>query len=254
MITSIRMLLLALAIAASASTQEVFTVNTVHVRALIEAFQSGDADRIADRISYPLRRPYPLPLIRNKSDLKARFSQVFDRALLTRIATSQVADWTQAGWRGTMLGNGVVWLGEEDRRIVAINQSSPAEAQLRTELIEAARRALHPSVHAFIKPVLEWRTRHYHLRVDDCGNEDYRYAVWKSGQDTKEPPDLVLHGKIDIQGSIGNVSYHFANGEYRYVCEPVQGGSGEVAGSHLYVYHQQEQILDEVVMEDWADH
>ena len=249
---SVGFLLVVLPVAAwTADDQQ---VNVANVKRIIAAFAASDVERIATCIEYPLTRAYPIPKIKTPAEFKARFAEVFAPTIVRQIAASRSDDWTQVGWRGVMFDNGMIWLGNDEQKIAAIHYVSPAEARIRAELIEVARRELHPSLQKFTAPVLEWTTAHYHVRVDACGGEEYRYAAWKRGQKTTDQPEIVLRkGKRDIQGSMGTTSYVFVHGDYRYVCAPPQGGSNEVVGSHLVVYRGDKRLLDEVVIEDLAD-
>lgn len=81
------------------------------VQALIDAAKAGDRQAIAEQISYPLQREYPLPDVQNPQQLLTRFQQVFDSKLLSQIANSTTeSNWETMGWRGIMLDHGSVWL------------------------------------------------------------------------------------------------------------------------------------------------
>ena len=75
---------------------------------VIELFKSNNVDKIADIISFPLDRQYPIPSIKNKNEFTKRFSEVFDKILIDKIANSKIEQWSEVGWRGIMLDDGVV--------------------------------------------------------------------------------------------------------------------------------------------------
>lgn len=219
------------------------------VQGLIDAAKANDLEAIAKRVAYPLKREYPIPAIQNTQEMIARFDQVFDPKLLEQIAHSKIeADWQTMGWRGIMLGSGVVWL-DFDGKIIAINYQTPVEAKLKAELIAKQQTALHPSVSEFVSPALSWETAKFTIRVDDMGNSQYRYAAWAKGKSLSDKPDLVLNkGKLVFDGSGGNHSYQFRSGPYQYYCYvTVLGGSDSPLGE-LVVFKNDQEILTQAVI------
>ena len=72
------------------------------------------------------------------------------------------------------------------------------------------RKRLHPSLHQFIYPGLEWKTKNYTIRVDEVQDREYRYAAWFKGQSTLDQPYLILEGgTYHAEGSGGNHHYKF---------------------------------------------
>ena len=219
------------------------------VQGLIDAAKANDLEALAKRVAYPLKREYPIPAIQNTQEMIARFDQVFDPKLLEQIAHSKIeADWQTMGWRGIMLGSGVVWL-DFDGKIIAINYQTPVEAKLKAELIAKQQTALHSSVSEFVSPALSWETAKFTIRVDDMGNSQYRYAAWAKGKALSEKPDLVLNkGKLVFDGSGGNHSYQFRSGPYQYYCYvTVLGGSDSPLGE-LVVFKNDQEILTQAVI------
>ena len=51
---------------------------------------------------------------KNKNEFNKRFSEVFDKILIDKIANSKIEQWSEAGWRGIMLDNGVLWMANSD--------------------------------------------------------------------------------------------------------------------------------------------
>ncbi|MGI2182818.1 hypothetical protein ACRN9F_11295 [Shewanella oncorhynchi] len=219
------------------------------VQGLIDAAKANDLEALAKRVAYPLKREYPIPAIQNTQEMIARFDQVFDPKLLEQIAHSKIeADWQTMGWRGIMLGSGVVWL-DFDGKIIAINYQTLVEAKLKAELIAKQQTELHPSVSEFVSPALSWETAKFTIRVDDMGNSQYRYAAWAKGKALSEKPDLVLNkGKLVFDGSGGNHSYQFRSGPYQYYCYvTVLGGSDSPLGE-LVVFKNDQEILTQAVI------
>jgi hypothetical protein len=187
------------------------------VASLIRAFATDDRAAIAKRVRYPLRRDYPVPPVKDPADLLSRFDQVFDAPLRGLIAHSSAAkDWDQVGWRGIMLGDGIVWIDDEGQ-VIAVNGQSQAEKELERSLIEKDRAGLHLSLRRFLKPVLACGTDRYRIRIDAMGDNaaGYRYAVWPKAKAQSEKPDLVLEqGACEFEGSGGNHRFSFKNGAY----------------------------------------
>lgn len=219
------------------------------VQGLIDAAKANDLEAIAKRVAYPLKREYPIPAIQNTQEMVARFNQVFDPQLLEQIANSKVeADWQTMGWRGIMLGSGVVWL-DFDGKIIAINAQTSAEAALKAEFIAKKKTALHASVSEFVSPELTWETAKFTIRVDNMGNSQYRYAAWAKGKPLSEKPDLVLNkGKLVFDGSGGNHSYQFRSGPYQYHCYVTVLGTSDSPPGELVVYKNDQEILKQTVI------
>ncbi|GIU26717.1 hypothetical protein TUM4637_13430 [Shewanella hafniensis] len=219
------------------------------VQGLIDAAKANDPEAIAKRVAYPLKREYPIPAIQNTQEMIARFDQVFDPNLLEQIAHSKIeADWQTMGWRGIMLGSGVVWL-DFDGKIIAINYQTPVEAKLKAELIAKQQTGLHASVREFVSPELTWETAKFTIRVDNMGNNQYRYAAWAKGKSLSEKPDLVLNkGKLVLDGSGGNHSFQFRSGPYQYHCYVTVLGTSDSPPGELVVYKNDQEILKQAVI------
>ena len=221
---------------------------TAPIEKVVHAFKSGDVERIASLVSYPLERPYPLPPIDGPKDFRARYKQVFDDALIERIAHSNPSkDWSDMGWRGIMFGDGVMWL-DDAGRITAVNNSSTAGKRALAKAIRAQKRTLNPSLRHFTKPVLDWETKSYRIRIDEVADGVYRYAAWKRGQSTQAKPSLVLgKGALTWDGNGGNHHFTFLHGRYRYVCNVVEIGTAESTDT-LDVYDGDRLLLEQPVL------
>ncbi|MCP4484232.1 MAG: hypothetical protein GY823_06690 [Flavobacteriaceae bacterium] len=205
-------------------TQISFAEESKHakvVKPLIEAFKVNDRSAISKMITYPLSRKVPLPSIKNESEFISRFDQVFDVNLVNTIVNSDPEkDWSAMGWRG-----------------------------IRNKLINKQKKSLHKSVANFKKPILEWHTKSFHIRIDDVGNNNFRYASWSINKLTTEKPDLVLlNGKITFEGSGGNHHYVFKNGEYVYRCYVSVIGNDTSPPGNLDVFKSDETLLSQPVI------
>jgi hypothetical protein len=64
-----------------------------------------------------------LPMVKTRAEFVKRHDEIFDKKLIEMISTSNPeSDWSEVGWRGTMLFNGVLWL--YDGRLLAVNYQS----------------------------------------------------------------------------------------------------------------------------------
>lgn len=187
------------------------------IQKLIELFKKADIEGISNKISYPLDRDYPIPSISNKEEFIKRFHEVFDQKLIDNIAQSHISQWTEVGWRGIMLDNGVVWMSFQPGFISAINYQSKREKNIQAELIRKDKEQLHATLRNFKSPVYKIQTEKFLIRIDELSENSYRYVSWKAGADEAIQPDLVLkNGLCEMQGSGGNHEFTFVNGIYTY--------------------------------------
>lgn len=217
---------------------------------VIAAFKHQDKTAIASFVVYPLQREFPIPAIHNEAEFVKRFDELFDKQLIALIANSEPhKDWAMIGSRGTMFANGEIWL-DSNNRIIAITYQSSKEKVIKNRLVQAQKETLHPSLRAYQRPMLEWKTAKYHIRIDDLGNDNYRYASWSTDNPTTDKPDLVLeNGKRLFEGSGGNHLYTFANGNYVYRCYVNQLGPSHAAAGTLDVFKGKDHILSDDVIE-----
>ncbi|MDQ9091038.1 hypothetical protein RC083_05450 [Pseudoalteromonas haloplanktis] len=220
-----------------------------NISSIIAAFKADDKTAVAALVSYPLKRSYPVPAINNEAELVERFDDVFDETLIKQIANSNIdTDWDKVGWRGIMLNSGLVWV-DTDGKIIGVNYQTAKEQLLVKNLIAADKQALHPSLNNFDKPVLKWQTAKYRMRIDDLGDNNYRYASWHIDKKTSDKPDSVLfNGEMNFEGSGGNHSYTFKNGRYRYVLQVSVIGCENSPPGWLEVYKDDELLLSEDVI------
>ena len=216
---------------------------------VIAAFEGNDKAAIASLVYYPLKRQYPIPDIKNEAEFINRFDEVFNDELVAVIASSKIdTDWDKVGWRGIMLNNGVMWV-DTDGKIIGINSGTSKEQTLAKSLIEDDKQSLHSSINNFEKPVLDWKTANYHIRVDDLGDGNYRYVVWGINKKLSDKPDMVLfNGDVTVSGTGGNHHYTFKNGRYSYVLQVTIIGCDTSPPGWLEVYKDDERLLSEDVI------
>lgn len=184
---------------------------------VIAIFKEKNIDRISSIISFPLYRQYPIPQIKDKEDFKKRFNEVFDQILIDKIGNSKIEQWSEVGWRGIMLENGVLWMANSDGMITSVNYQSDFERKLRQDLITKDKQNLHVSLQTFESPTYKIKTKNYLIRIDELTNYEYRYASWKIDEKETSKPSIILNkGELDFEGSGGNHVITFVNGHYIY--------------------------------------
>ena len=188
-----------------------------NINNIIALFKEKNIDTISDIVSFPLRREYPIPSIKDKKEFRQRFSEVFDKTLIDKIANSKTEQWSEVGWRGIMLDNGVVWMESYDGKIIAVNYQSDFEKKQRIDLIAKEKENLHISLKTFESPTYKITTKNYLIRIDKLSDYKYRYASWKINEKESSKPDLILNnGELEFQGSGGNHVITFSNGNFTY--------------------------------------
>lgn len=211
-------------------------------------FKTNDREKIADNVSYPLKREYPLPEIKNKAEFLKRFEEVFDARFVDMITKSDPLkedDWIAMGYRGIMMGTGSIWL-DYDGTLLAVNYQSGYETKKMADLIVLEKKTLHPSISKFFKPVVILKTAKYRIRIDDMGQGQYRYASWKVNSAMNEKPDLVIeNGEFFPDGSGGNHHFTFKNGKYIYECGITPLGEDGSPPAYITIYKGGKEILNE---------
>ncbi|MFU1552152.1 hypothetical protein ACM3N8_00095 [Aeromonas sp. A04] len=219
------------------------------VQKVIDAARARDPQALARQMKYPFKQEYPIPVIKNSSEMVARFDEVFDDAILKSIATSRVGqDWQTMGWRGIMLGSGEMWL-DFDGKVIAINHQTAQAAKLKAELVTKQKSDLYPGLREYKSPELMWQTEKFTIRIDELGDGHYRYASWAKGKALSDKPDLVLkNGIIRVEGTGGNHTYQFTSGPYRYECVVTVLGEQGAPTGELVVYQNEVAIMHQPVI------
>lgn len=214
------------------------------VAKIIQLFKAKNVNAISKQIQYPFQREAPLPHVKNATEMKTRFNEIFDKKLMNSITQSKYDQWSSMGWRGVMLDDGTVWLNGD--KISAVNYSSQAEQKHQQRLLAQQKVKLHSSIQQFKAPELLFKTSKYLVRIDLLDNNKYRYASWKLGQSQSNKPDLILNnGQVTMDGSGGNHHFEFKNGVYHYVVDRNIIGSDEAAEVVLTVTQKNKEILNQ---------
>ncbi|SHL35068.1 hypothetical protein [Flavobacterium saccharophilum] len=216
------------------------------VKSFIANIKSNNKEGVAAFIRYPLGREYPIPAVKNKADFIKRYDQIFDATLKKEIISSNPAkDWFEMGWRGIMLGQGDIWM-DTTGKVSTINYQSQAEKDLKNKLIAGEKGKLHPSIAIFKAPVYVLETSKFRVRIDDLGNDNYRYASWAIKKPMSQKPNLIItNGKWISDGSGGNSHYEFKKDAYLYECYIIVIGTDDSPPAYLSISQNGKEILNQ---------
>ena len=224
--------------------QEFKTDYKEDVLTFINCIKNHNKAKLTSLTTFPFRRNYPLPDIKNEDEFIKRYYEIFDDSLINMIVNSDLKNnWTAVGWRGIMLNHGVIWL-DSHGRLIAVNYQSNSERIKREKLIENDKNSIHESLKNFAQPKLLLETEKFRIRIDELSNEVYRYASWYINSTMNEKPDLVIEsGSWMPEGNGGNNKYEFVNGDYKYECSINVVGTDETPAADLTVYKDEKEIL-----------
>lgn len=212
----------------------------------ISEVKSGDKEAISKRIKFPFKRDYPIPSVKDKTDFVKRYTQIFDKVLIEKITKSDPAkNWSEMGWRGIMLNQGDLWI-DTDGKIISINHQSEAELKLKNSLIASQKKNVNVSLSKFKEPVAILETSKFRIRIDDLGNDNYRYASWSIKKKMTDTPDLVIEkGVFVADGTGGNHYYEFKKGNFKYECYFIVLGEKDAPPATLTVFQSGKEILSQ---------
>jgi len=226
------------------SGQELSKENQLIISEFIDCVKENNIQKLSAKVSYPLRREYPISEIQNQQEFLKRYNEIFDANLINMITISNpLKDWSEMGWRGIMLNNGEVWL-DFDGNLIAVNYQSEFEAMKKIQLIDEEKSNLHESIKEFQKPICILETAKFRIRIDEMSDGTYRYASWKLKSQMNEKPDIIINKGIYIaEGSGGNHTYEFKNGDYIYDCSIILLGEENSPPARLTVYKGEKEVL-----------
>lgn len=215
-----------------------------HIVTFINFVKNNQKEKLADLISYPLKREYPITNIRNKKEFIKRYDEIFDVILKNIIVKSNPAkDWSEVGWRGIMLNRGDIWM-DTDGKIIAINYQSKLEKEIKEGKVKIEKSTLHPSLANYNEPVCIIETSKFRVRIDDMGKQNYRYASWAITKKMSEKPDLIItNGKFIAEGTGGNHRYEFKKSSYVYEISIILLGEKETPPAMLKIYKDEKEVL-----------
>ncbi len=240
------LLVICLLVARLSSGQELNEEYRTGITNLINHLKKGNRKQVAEMVSYPFSREYPIPPVRNEQAFVARFDEIFDNTLKQRIINSKPSkDWSEMGWRGVMLYDGEVWI-DSNVKLAAVNYQSETERKMKLRLIEADRARVHPSLTKFKRPVYILETSKYRIRIDETEEGIYRYASWPIAKSMREKPDLVIsNGEMNDEGTGGNHTAVFKNKGFVYECAIIVLGAEDSPPAMLTIYEGEKKVLSQ---------
>ncbi|MBN2651434.1 MAG: hypothetical protein JXR63_03550 [Spirochaetales bacterium] len=211
-----------------------------------EVFKSGNKEELAKLIRFPLRRDKPIPAVENAEDFFKRYDHIFDEFLTNKILESSTEkDWEEMGWRGIMLGNGIIWM-DFDGTIIAINHSTEKEQLYKQEILNKIKVSVHSSLQDFTNQVAYLETEEFKIRIDLMADKTYRYASWSIDKSISDKPDLIIYdGSLTHDGNGGNHHYNFTSNNYKYEIYIYLIGKDETPPATLKIYEDGKIILQQ---------
>lgn len=218
----------------------------IFIKKFIDNVKSDNKEAIGDLVSYPLKREYPIADVINKADFVKRYSEIFDTTLKNEITKSNPEkDWSDMGLRGIMLNHGSIWL-DINGSLIAVNYQSKFESDLKNKLIASQKKELDSSIAFFQTPICILETAKFKIRIDNLGNNNYRYASWSIKKKMTEKPDLVIYrGNLILEGSGGNHQYEFKKDNFTYECAIIVMGEKNLPPARLTIYQGSKVIVSQ---------
>lgn len=185
------------------------------VRGVAEAIENDSPSQFASAVTYPIERPYPLPDVKDSAEMVTYFNKIVDEPLKKAVKENPDTAWQQEGWRGWTLQNGsYFWIDEG--KIYDITYISKRESQMLDSLQNLEIASLDPSMRKDWLPVacIVDSISGSIFRIDSRIDVDppvYRLAGYSSDSDLSGTPSLILYGTLDLEGSMGNRYYRFAD-------------------------------------------
>lgn len=191
-------------------TKSLFAKEFQTARHFQNALKDNDRKTVARLVSYPIVRDYPMPVIKSPDEFIANWDEFFDEANRAEIIKNAPVE---MGWRGVMLGNGLIWF--DGARVIVTNLSTKISQQKFQDAKNKEFMTLHASVRGYKRVAVQCDTRSKHIRIQEHG-DGYRYIVWPRGVSLSQKPELELAGSMEFDGSGGNAIYTFRNQGFRY--------------------------------------
>lgn len=230
---------------ASSTTDPIAEHHRNNLNTLIVLVLENRISEMADRVEYPLRRPSPIPWIKNRDEFILYYPVLVDEWLESKITNTAFTTQNTID-RAFQFGilQGSIWMNAEGR-IIAINHHSQAELRLLRKLEEEQKRKMHHSVAEWQGNELTVTSEKHLIRIDMMDNGRLRYASWNKPKGISDKPDLIIqNGQQEFDGSIGNISYVFKNGDWVYRMDlKVLAESEDEVGWSLRVFEGEKEVV-----------
>lgn len=222
----------------------------VDVTDIVKAVSTDDSVSFSSHVNYPLERPYPLKDIKDEKEMKAYYPVLVDDSLRHVISRSGNSEWKESGWRGWTVKDGqYIWI---DGAVYEVNYISAKERSMQDSLIRREKESLPPHLRSGWMP--EWVMEDvaegtvYRIDADSLAmaalkkgsveEGEYRLSVYLKGGDLRRQPEKILKGRRRVEGTVGNVNYHFDSDSSRALTDSseyvIELFSDETGGPRLY--------------------
>lgn len=183
------------------------------VRPVAMAVMKDRPEDFARNVTYPIERPYPLHNINDSAAMVKYYPTLVDDSLKNVVRTTPDSLWREDGWQGWTLRDGQYFY-IDGGKIYTVNYISYREKQLLDSLRRAEISTLDPSMRKGWTPVacVVDTASGSIFRIDSrlVGDSvDYRLAGYRKGTDLSSQPTIVLYGRMELDGSMGNRYYYF---------------------------------------------
>lgn len=184
---------------------------------MMTAISRKEMNKVAQYISYPFYRPYPIRHIENKQEFVRQYDNIISKDFRTRMAHAMPEEWVQMGWRGYMIDDGLAWIDKDETghwHITSIAYPNPHKDALWERLAKEERHILG-ATSSFI-PILCYLAQDssflIHIGRDTLINttpysdKGYIIRCFSRGH-SLSAPSFVAYGIRTIEGSCGNELY-----------------------------------------------
>lgn len=200
--------------------QELTSSEMHAIRAFVNDVKYGRKELVAEAISFPIERLYPLPAICDKDEFLSLYDEFIDETLIDSLSTM---DWSRVGWRGVMLANGCIWGDFDEGRFVVYHFSYKTKAEINRwkAYIDELREKVYFQLRDYLTPELLFKTNKFIIRIDNMPDGNIRYASWSGNKTMLAKPDLVISsGRHWTEGSLHLEYYEFTNNGFSYLIGP----------------------------------
>ncbi len=213
---------------------------------IVRLIKTDSISKLAELVSFPLKRPNPIPDILTAGDFVSYASVLFDSLFKSKLLSyNDSVIFYHNGYYGLVGGvfHGDIWI-TEDGLIEGINSHSAAELELQKKLTREIQRKINPSVNVWKENKLVCETSKFLIRVDLLDNYELRYVAWNKPKKISSIPSLVLFkGVEEFFGSMGGVGYTFRKGKYYYQLDQIDMAESEdELGLYLRIFKSREDL------------
>lgn len=210
-----------------------------YINRVVELVKNDNVQQLADLVIYPIKRPYPIPNITNKREFILYYPTLFDEAFKAELLNPELikdrTSYSEDYQRLSMLWNKL--LMNKEGKITAIHNDSPVQKKLQANLEKEAKTLVHKSINTWESIGLLCKTERFLIRIDNLGDEKYRYAAWDKSKTMSDKPDLILFDGEYEYGSSGNYTFIFKSAKWTYELNYiVVGAEDSDYGLYLRVY------------------